>query len=190
MAPGNYSLAPSSAYVGSAGPWRGTLFTGFEGALRVPFVIRWPGKVEAGSSSDEIVHAMDLFPTFAEIVGGRVPDDRPIDGVDQTDFLLGRSEKSNREGFIVYMGTDTFGVKWRNWKLNFAEMESALSDKKTYSFLKTYNLHADPGETESRTIPDSWVAKAGLVQLAEHVDSLKKYPPIQVGQKDPYKPPK
>jgi arylsulfatase len=87
------------------------------------------------------------------------------------------------------MGTDIFGVKWRNWKLNFAEMESALSEKKTYNFLKTYNLHTDPGETESRTVPDSWVAKAGLAQFAEHLASLKKYPSIPTGTQDPYEPP-
>jgi len=190
MATGNHSLSPSPAFIGSAGPWRGTLFTGFEGALRVPFVIRWPGKIAAGSASDEIVHEMDLFPTFAKIAGGRVPNDRVIDGVDQTDFFMGKQKKSNREGFIVYMGTDIFGVKWRNWKLNFAEMESALSEKKTYNFLKTYNLHDDPGETESRTVPDSWVAKAGLVQFAEHLASLKQHPPIPTGTLDPYEPPK
>ena len=190
MAPGSHSLSAKSAYIGSAGPWRGTLFTGFEGGLRVPFVIRWPGRVPVGSSSDEVVHEMDLFPTFARIAGGEVPGDRVIDGVDQSDFLMGHQDESNREGFIVYMGTDVFGVRWRNWKLNFAEMESALSEKKTYSLLKTYNLHTDPGETESRTIPDSWVAKAGLVQFSDHVDSFKRYPPIQVGQKDPYEPPR
>ena len=190
MAPGSHSLSAKSAYIGSAGPWRGTLFTGFEGGLRVPFVIRWPGRVPVGSSSDEVGHEMDLFPTFARIAGGEVPGDRVIDGVDQSDFLMGHQDESNREGFIVYMGTDVFGVKWRNWKLNFAEMESALSEKKTYSLLKTYNLHTDPGETESRTIPDSWVAKAGLVQFSDHVDSFKRYPPIQVGQKDPYEPPR
>jgi arylsulfatase A-like enzyme len=187
---GNHNLSQTFSYVGSGGPWKGTLFTGHEGALRVPFVVRWPGRIPAGSASDEVVHEMDLFPTFAEIVGGDVPDDRVIDGVDQTDFFLGKQEKSNREGFIVYMGTDIFGVKWRNWKLNFAEMPSAFHEKENYNFLKTYNLLTDPGETESRTIPDSWVAKAALVQLSEHLQSLKENPPIAVGAPDPYKPPK
>ena len=189
MAPGNHSLSPTSPYIGTAGPWRGTLFTGFEGALRVPFVVRWPGKIDAGTSSDEIVHEMDLFPTFANLVGGDIPGDRVIDGVDQSAFFLGKQANSNREGFIVYMGNDIFGVKWRNWKLNFAEMESALSEKRTYSFLKTYNLHTDPGETDSRTVPDSWVAKAGLVQLEQHLKSLKENPPIATGTPDPYTPP-
>jgi arylsulfatase len=186
---GNHSLARAYTISGTAGPWRGTLFTGYEGALRVPFVVRWPGKIPAGSDSDEIVHEMDLFPTFARIAGGRVPDDRVIDGVDQSDFFMGKQKESNREGFIVYMGTDIFGVKWRNWKLAFAEMNSAMSDKRSYNFLKTYNLLTDPGETESRTVPDSWVAKAGLVQLAEHLASLKQHPPIPTGTLDPYTPP-
>lgn len=91
---------------GSAGPWRGTLFTGFEGSLRVPFVVRWPGQIPAGSVSDGLVSEMDLFPTLARMTGGTVPDDRVIDGVDQTDFFLGRQTGSNREGLIVYMGND------------------------------------------------------------------------------------
>ena len=61
---------------GTAGPWRGTLFTGFEGSLRVPFVIRWPGKILAGGVSDGMVSEMDLYPTLAKMAGGKVPDDR------------------------------------------------------------------------------------------------------------------
>jgi len=187
---GNIVGSPVASYPGTAGPWRGILFTGFEGALRVPFVVRWPDKIAAGRVSNEIVHEMDLFPTFAKIVGGKVPDDRVIDGVDQTDFILGKQTKSNREGFIVYMGTDIFGVKWRDWKINFMEMDSAYSEKRVYNFPRTYNLLVDPGETEARTVPDSWVSKAGLVQHAEHLESLKKEPPIPIGALDPYKPPK
>ena len=70
---GETSLTVETAVHGTAGPWRSSLFTGYEGALRVPFAIRWPGKIKAGSVSDEIVHEMDLFPTFAKIAGGKVP---------------------------------------------------------------------------------------------------------------------
>ncbi|MFB3069324.1 MAG: arylsulfatase, partial [Gemmatimonadales bacterium] len=101
---GNNTTTIETAYPGSAGPWRGTLFTGFEGSLRVPFAIRWPSKIAAGTSSNEIVHEMDLFPTFANLAGGKIPQDRVIDGLDMTDFFLGRQEKSGREGVIVYMG--------------------------------------------------------------------------------------
>jgi arylsulfatase len=178
---------PSS---GSSGPWRGSLFTGFEGALRVPFAVRWPNKIPAGTSSDEIVHEMDLFPTFAKIAGGKVPTDRAIDGVDQTDFFLGKQKKSNREGVIVYMGNDIFGVKWRNWKINMLELDTVYSETRKPGMPRVYNLLADPQENVNVLFPNTWVTKAGLVQLSEHAASLKKFPPIKTGALDPYTPPK
>ena len=184
------NLTVETAIHGSPGPWRGTLFTGFEGALRVPFAVRWPGKIEVGSSSDEIVHAMDLFPTLAKIAGGTVPDDRAIDGRDITDFLLGKTEKSGRDGFVVYMGNDIFGVKWRNWKLHFKEQDSAFDELRTYTMPRVYNLLSDPQERDNVLFPNTWVPKVALVQLKEHVSSLKKYPPISAGIPDPYEPPK
>ena len=184
------SLTVETAVHGSAGPWRGTLFTGFEGALRVPFVIRWPGKIAAGASSDEIVHAMDLFPTLAKIAGGKVPNDRVIDGIDVSDFFLGKTKKSGRDGFIVYMGNDVFGVKWRNWKLHFKEQYTWNAILRTYTMPRVYNLMNDPQERDNVLFPHTWVPKAALPQLVEHVASLKKYPPVPTGALDPYKPPK
>jgi len=184
------SLTVETAVHGSAGPWRGTLFTGFEGALRVPFVIRWPGKIAAGASIDEIVHAMDLFPTLAKIAGGKVPNDRIIDGIDVSDFLLGKTKKSGRDGFIVYMGNDVFGVKWRNWKIHFKEQDAWNTILRTYTMPRVYNLLSDPQELDNVLFPHTWVLKAGLPQLEEHLASLKKYPPIPTGAPDPYRPPK
>jgi arylsulfatase A-like enzyme len=74
--------------------------------------MRWPGRIEAGRVSNEIVHVMDLFPTLATIAGGKVPDDREIDGIDMSDFLHGATDKTGRDGVIVYMGNEVFGVKW------------------------------------------------------------------------------
>ena len=184
----NTSMTVETAMNGSAGPWRGSLFTGFEGALRVPFVIRWPAKIEAGSTSDEIVHAMDLFPTIAKIAGGTVPTDRVIDGIEMSEFFLGKTKKSGREGFIVYMGKDIFGVKWRNWKLHFKEQNTWNGELITYTMPRLYNLYDDPQEKDNVLFPHTWVPKAALVQLGVHAVSLKKNPPIAAGQKDPYKP--
>ena len=182
------SITVETPSQGSAGPWRGTLFTGFEGALRVPFVIKWPKKIKAGSDSDEIVHAMDLFPTLAKIAGGKVPDDRIIDGIDISDHLLGKSEKSNREGFIVYMGDEIFGVKWRNWKLHFEEQEAWNTIKHSYTMPRVYDLYSDPQERNNVIFPHTWVPRLALEQLTEHVISLKQNPPIKMGQADPYEP--
>jgi len=174
---------------GSAGPWRGTLFTGFEGSLRVPFVVRWPGRIPPGGASDEIVHEMDLFPTFARVAGGTVPDDRVIDGVDQTDFFLGSQANSSREGIIVYMGNEVWGVKWHKWKLNFKEQETVFSETLSYGTPRVYNLRTDPGETQNMLFPHTWVPKAALGQLARHGASLRANPPIAPGTPDPYRPP-
>jgi arylsulfatase len=186
---GSTNVTVETAVHGSAGPWRGTLFTGFEGALRVPFVMRWPERLEAGRASDEIVHAMDLFPTFAALAGGTVPEDRPIDGIDVSPFLLGETERSGREGFVVYMGNDVFGVKWRNWKVHFTEQDDWSAIMDTYTMPRIYNLLADPQERDNVIFPNTWVLRVALPQLEEHVASLRAYPPIPTGAPDPYEPP-
>ena len=185
---GSTNMTVETSVQGSAGPWRGTLFTGFEGALRVPFVIKWPNKIKGSTSSDEIVHAMDLFPTIAKLTNSRVPEDRIIDGIEMSDFFIGKKQESGREGFIVYMGKDIFGLKWKNWKLHFEEQEGWNTVKNTYTMPRVYNLYDDPQERNNVLFPHTWVPKAALKQLEEHVISLKKSPPIPQGQKDPYVP--
>ena len=186
---GQSALTVRTPATGTAGPWRGTLFTGFEGALRVPFAMRWPGKIAPGSVSDEIVHAMDMFPTLATWTGGTVPTDRVIDGVDQSKFMTGQQESSNREGFVVYMGSKVFGVKWRNWKLHFNELDSWAGATRTFEMPKVYDLLADPGETQDVLFPNTWVPRKALPLLQEHVASLRRNPPIAMGTPDPYTPP-
>ena len=178
---------------GWSGPWRGSYFTGLEGSLRVPFIMRWPGKVPAGLVSNEIVHEMDLFPTLANIIGGTVPDDREIDGVDQTDFFFGKQEKSNRDGLIVYVGNDLFGIKWRNWKMMFKEVERGTDEKKTFGFPRFFNLYNDPKEEyplTKATAGHLWVRWPMAELLKAHLASLKHEPPIISGTPDPYTPPK
>jgi arylsulfatase len=189
LSAGENSITVETAMHGSAGPWRSTLFTGYEGALRVPFAVRWPGRIQAGRESDEIVHAMDLFPTLAKIAGGDVPDDRVIDGIDMADFLLGETNDSGREGFVVYMGNDVFGVKWRDWKLHFKEQTGWSGVLREYTMPRVYNLINDPQERDNVLFPHTWIPKAALPQLEEHIVSLKENPPIAAGTPDPYEPP-
>lgn len=105
---------PTVPHQSFSGPWSGSYFTGKEGSLRVPFIVRWPKKIPAGKVSNEIVHEMDLFPTLARIAGGKMPTDRIIDGIDQLDFFLGKQEVSNRESVIVYVGSEIYGIKCTN----------------------------------------------------------------------------
>ena len=97
---------------------RGTYHTSMEGALRVPFMMRWPGKIAAGRVTNEIVHVTDLYPTLARVAGAQMPADRPIDGVDQLDFFCGRQAQSNREGFVYYIKQELRAAKWRDWKMH------------------------------------------------------------------------
>ncbi len=124
------------------------------------------------------------------VAGGKVPDDRIIDGIEMRDFFVGKTDKSGRESVIVYSGNDLFGIKWRNWKMNFKEIETVFGEIKEYGMPKIYNLLKDPGERESVTFPNTWVPKAAMPQLIQHVMSLRKEPPIKPGTPDPYTPTK
>jgi arylsulfatase A-like enzyme len=177
---------------GWAGPWRGTYFTGLEGSLRVPFIVRWPGKIAPGRVSNEIVHEMDIFPTIARVVSSKVPTDRAIDGVDQLDFLMGEQDKSNRDGFVVYVGNDIYGVKWGNWKMMNKELDTGTGVVKEWSVPRFFNLHLDPREEHalSYEIQHTWVRYPAGKILLDHLASFQRYPPIKPGTPDPYAPPK
>jgi arylsulfatase len=183
----------TEAWFGSSGPWRGTYFMQTEASMRVPFIIRWPGKVPAGTVNNEIVHEMDLFPTLAKIAGGKLPADRVIDGVDQSNFLLGKQEKSDRESIIVYVGNDIFGVKWRNWKMLSKELDAANGEVKAYGVPRFYNLLIDPKE-EHPAIPsypeNFWVRFPAGKVLTQHLETFTKEPAIKPGTTDPYAPKK
>jgi len=177
---------------GSSGPWRGYYFTHMEGSLRVPFIIRWPHRIPAGTVSNEIVHEVDTFTTFARIAGAEVPRDRAIDGVDQTDFLLGKTSKSNREGFPVLVADRVEGVKWRNWKIVFYDDERDWwTPPAKLGQPKAFDLITDPKEEYPATgIRHTWNAEPALKILAAFEESLRRYPPIAPGTPDPYTPPK
>ena len=180
---------------GTAGPWRGTYFTALEGSLRTPFLIRWPGQIEARSKHNEIMHITDLYPTLARIAGAEIPTDRTIDGIDQVDFLTGKAEHSARDGFPVYNG-DTFqAYKWRNWKLHFKTQGTMRSVIEQPGMPRVYNLLADPKEQYDlvehggRDGEDNfWVMPAVMKLVMKHYQSLAAEPPIPLGTPDPYKP--
>jgi arylsulfatase A-like enzyme len=176
---------------GSSGPWRGYYFTHMEGSLRTPFIIRWPSRVPAARVSDEIVHEVDTFTTLARFAGAQVPQDRPIDGLDQTDFLLGKAEKSKRDGFPVFVADRLEAVKWRNWKIVFYdEQRDWWSSPAKLGVPKSFDLITDPKEEYPATgLRSTWIAGPAMNIVVEFERSLKKYPPIAPGTPDPYTPP-
>ena len=180
----------TSPWEGDSGPWRGSYFTAMEGSLRVPFIIRWPGKVPAGRVSNEIVHIVDLYTTLARVGGTEVPKDRAIDGVDQLDFFLGQQENSNREGFPAYVADRLSAVKWRNWKVHLILQENMYDPPQTLPLPKIINLLNDLKEERDVAAYNTWVAEPVMKIVRDFQASLKKYPPIKVGTPDPYTPPK
>jgi arylsulfatase A-like enzyme len=173
---------------GTAGPWTGTYHTAMEGALRVPFMLRWPGRVAAGTVTNEIVHVVDLFPTLARVAGAEPPRDRPIDGVDQLDFLLGRQPKSNREGFVYYIKQELRAAKWRDWKMHLVWEPEPNQGPVHLEAPRLFNLTRDPKEETDVATECSWVRTPLRRLMHEFQESLRRHPPIPPGAPDDYRP--
>lgn len=175
------------------GMWRGTYFTGLEGSLRVPFIIRWPGKIPARIESNEILLSADLMVTLAAAAGGTLPDDRIYDGKNELDFFMGKKTKSEQEVVIAYVADEIHAVKWRNWKGVFKELEQGYAVAvKDYPIPVFYDLYSDPREekpySQEGLQKNSWVISPIMMSLDAHLKTLEEEPPIKAGTLDPYIP--
>ena len=173
---------------GTAGPWRGTYHTAMEGGLRAPCIVRWPGQVPAGRVSNEIVHVTDVYTTLARVANAGLPGDRPIDGVDQLDFLLGRQENSNREGFVYYIKNELRAVKWRDWKMHLIWEPEPNAGPNHLEAPYLFNLIQDPKEETDIHTAASWVRTPMRRMIHDFQESLKVHPPTPPGAPDGYVP--
>ena len=142
---------------GSNGPLRGAKATTWEGGQRVPGIVRWPDRIPAGRVSDEIVTAMDLYPTLASVCGGAVPTDRVIDGRDIQELWYGDAP-SPYEAFFYYWMNDLEAVRSGRWKLRMS--------KRGKEYPALFDLESDIGETTD-VIDDHPDVVARLTALAE-----------------------
>ncbi|QIG49015.1 arylsulfatase [Nordella sp. HKS 07] len=179
---------------GSNGPWRGDFFyTPFEGSMRVPAVIRWPGKVSAGVVTQEMLGAVDWLPTLAGMVGAssRVPKDRPIDGVDASAFMLGKSDTTGRDSYMFF-GNDgeLMSIKWKSIKTVFRYAVNSPDPAIQSGYIKPqlpmmYDLSSDPHEDNNLFYTD--LTNGALLApdfklIEEYERSIKEYPNIKVGE--------
>ena len=132
-----------SIFWGDAGPLRNGKGSPYEGGYRLPCIVRWPGKVPADRTSDAIFATIDFLPTFANLCGFEVPKDRRIDGIDQTNLLLGKT-KSGREDFYFNKAGYRLG-KWKYLKPN-AHFHGYAVEETRKKVDELYDLEADLGE--------------------------------------------
>jgi arylsulfatase A-like enzyme len=132
---------------GSAGLLREGKGSTWEGGMRVPGIAWRPGTVPAGSTCREIASTMDLFVTAAKWAGGKVPDDRPIDGYDITP-LLTAAGTVDRGVYLYFRGTKLFAARLGKWKAHFWTQPAYGTPEPTqHNPPLLFDLHADPGET-------------------------------------------
>jgi arylsulfatase A-like enzyme len=138
---------------GSAAPLSGKKGSSYEGGMRVPGIIRWPGKIPAGQTLDAVLSTIDLLPTFATLAGAEIPSDRVIDGKDIWPVLTEQAA-SPHEAFFYYKGDRLEAVRSGQWKLHVGTAKGnakkgAASSRGMGSsspITALYDLSADPAE--------------------------------------------
>ncbi|MEK6237969.1 MAG: sulfatase-like hydrolase/transferase, partial [Planctomycetales bacterium] len=136
-----------SIFWGAAGPLRNGKGSCYEAGVRVPCIARWPGKIAAGAESSAIMATLDFMPTFAALAGFKIPTDRVIDGVDQTDLLLGKNSQGARDTFL-YQANGVRQGKWKYLKAKH-QVPGYARDRQREEVIELYDLDADVGETKN-----------------------------------------
>ncbi|MBR0910116.1 arylsulfatase [Bradyrhizobium japonicum] len=151
---------------GGTTPFKGGKLSTWEGGMRAPALVRWPGVIKPGTIKNDIFASLDWLPTFVNIAGGAKGDElkkrieagqypgivkTTLDGVDQTEYLSGRSEKSARDTFFYYSGKDPSAVRYKNWKIYFTMVSDApqgfIAGALPYHWAQVVNIKRDPFET-------------------------------------------
>jgi arylsulfatase len=202
---------------GGITPFKGQKGEAWEGGYRAPCVVRWPGHIKPGTVKNQLFAALDWVPTFVDIAGGPKGDGlkaqieggkypgivkTTLDGVDQRDYLEGRSEKSARDYFFYYSGATPSAVRYKNWKMyyNMSQPGPAgwIMPLVPFHFTLVQNIKRDPFEQavglEQKSAMSLGGALAGPVtafvydwnmlpigqQLWEkELMSYKEFPPLQ-----------
>jgi arylsulfatase A-like enzyme len=175
--------------MGSPGPFRGELGDASEGSIRTAAMIRWPGRIRPRSSYT-MFSIMDFFPTLARFAGGKVPDDRPIDGVDQADLVLGASEAGRRDALLTFVGPDLVAARWKQFRTYFVDVAPARSGwggshllagtgssaSQMNGYPKVFNIESDPREEHNIGALYEWVIGPTLKVVEEYKATLRRYP--------------
>jgi arylsulfatase len=193
---------------GGMTPFRNEKNSNWEGAFRVPEMIRWSGKIEAGAISNEIVQHHDWLPTLLAAAGepdiveklkaGHTIGDKTykvhIDGYSLLPYLTGEEEKSPRQGFIYFSDDgDVLGLRFDNWKAVFMEQRATgrfqiwMEPFVALRVPKLFNLRMDPFERADVTsntyfqwmIENPYLVLAATTVVTQFLETFKEFPPRQ-----------
>lgn len=189
-------------------PFRNEKNSNWEGAFRVPAMVRWPGHIKAGSVSTEIVSHLDWLPTFLAMAGDPDVNEKllkgyqvgkknfkvHLDGYNLLPYLTGKEENSPRKEFFYFSDDgDLLGLRYDNWKLAFAQQRVEGTLQIWFEpFVKTrvpylYNLRTDPYEHASVTSNTYWdwfmdhayLLVPAQTYVGKFLATFKEYPPRQ-----------
>jgi arylsulfatase len=187
--PGVIRFGADMPDMGASGPYRGALGEVSEGAIRTAAIIRWPHRIKPRSSY-AMFSIMDFFPTFAHIAGGKIADDRPIDGVDQSKFLLGEDDNGARQHLLTFVGSELVAVRWKQFRAYFADVAPGRSGAggailmggvgasaaPMNGYPPVFNIEADPQEEHNIGAMYDWVLAPILKAVAEYKMTLLRSP--------------
>jgi arylsulfatase len=167
---------------GGTTPFKGGKLSTWEGGMRAPCVIRWPGHIKPDTVLNDIFSSLDWVPTFVEIAGGPKGDGlkkqiekgeypgivkTTLDGVNQIDYLTGKSDKSARDTFLYYSGKDPSAVRYKNWKMYFAMVSDApagfIHGVVPYHWTQVVNIKRDPFETSTGSFDKTLMGLGGAL---------------------------
>jgi arylsulfatase A-like enzyme len=203
---------------GGITPFKGSKMNTWEGGMRAPCVMRWPGHIKPGTIFNDIFASLDWLPTFVEIAGGPKGNElkaqiekggykgivkTTLDGVNQIDYLTGKSQKSARDTFFYYSSAHPSAVRYKNWKMYFAIAPETATGfispgVQTEFAAGMVNLKRDPFEmgwgTEKKAnfwfsgalagpvtayIYDWNLLPIGQVLWLKELETYQKFPPLQ-----------
>ena len=205
---------------GGVTPFKGQKGEAWEGGYRAPQVVRWPGHIKPGTVKNQLFAALDWVPTFVDIAGGPKGDDlkkqieagkypgivkTTLDGVDQRDYLEGKSEKSARDYFFYYSGATPSAVRYKNWKMYYTMAqpgaEGWLLPLIPFHLTLVQNIKRDPFEQavgiDQKTAMGLGGALGGPVTAYQYdwnmlpigqqlwfkeLESYKEFPPLQAAE--------
>ena len=144
----------------------------YEGGIRVPLIVRWPGKIEAGSTTDHISAFQDFLPTFADLADAETPDE--IDGISFAPTLLGHTDKQQPHEYLYWEFTEQQGkraVRQRDWKLVQTKVSTSNPSKP-----ELYDLKDDAGEKNNVAADHPDIIKELSAIMDQSHQSNEDYP--------------